>query len=68
MDRPSVGPLRVVPPPVSGWAARRRHPTWLRLTALLVLWAFVLVSVGTTAYSLGAYCLTTWGGSPFGRR
>ena len=34
--------------------------------SLVVLGSFVGVTVLTSAYSLGRYCLTTWGGNPFG--
>ena len=65
MDIPRVGPLGLVHHPESYNAAARRYPTRLRVAALVVLGSFVAVTVVTTAYSLGAYCLTTWGGSPF---
>ncbi len=47
-------------------AARpRTHPIRLRVTALLVLGVFAAVNIATTVFSLGAYCLTTYGGNPF---
>ncbi len=65
MEIPRVGPLGLVHRPEGYTATARSYPTRLRVAALAVLGAFVVVSVVTTAYSLGAYCLTTWGGSPF---
>jgi len=65
MDIPRVGPLGVVNQPEGYRATARRYPPRLRLAALVALSAFVGVSVASTVYSLGAYCLTTWGGNPF---
>jgi hypothetical protein len=65
MEIPRVGPLGLVHQPANYEATPRRYPTRLRFAAIVVLGAFVGVSVVTTAYSLGAYCLTTWGGNPF---
>ena len=66
MEIPRVGPLGLVHRPEGYHAPARRYPARLQLAALVVLGSFVAVTVATTAYSLGAYCLTTWGGSPFG--
>ena len=58
-------------PPFSGSsglptpAQPRTRPIRLRLTALLVLGVFATVSIATTVFSLGAYCLTTYSGNPF---
>ena len=65
MEIPRVGPLGLVHQPEDYEATPRRYPTRLRFAALVVLSAFVGVSVVTTAYSLGTYCLTTWGGNRF---
>ena len=46
-------------------ARPRTHPIRLRVTALLVLGVFAAVNIATTVFSLGAYCLTTYGGNPF---
>ena len=46
-------------------AQPRTRPIRLRLTALLVLGVFATVSIATTVFSLGAYCLTTYSGNPF---
>ena len=46
-------------------APPRTHPIRLRVTALLVLGVFAAVNIATTVFSLGAYCLTTYGGNPF---
>ncbi len=52
-------------PGLSATARPRTHPIRLRVTALLVLGVFAAVNIATTVFSLGAYCLTTYGGSPF---
>jgi len=65
MEIPRVGPLGLVHQPDGYEATARRYPARLRLMAVVVLGVFVGVSVLTTASSLGAYCLTTWGGHPF---
>lgn len=65
MEIPRVGPLGLVHHPDGHEARARRYPTGLRLLTAVVLGAFVGVTVLTTAYSLGAYCLTTWGGHRF---
>ena len=46
-------------------APLRTHPIHLRVTALLVLGVFAAVNIATTVFSLGGYCLTTYGGNPF---
>ena len=46
-------------------ALPRTQPIRLRVTALLVLGVFATVNIATTVFSLGAYCLTTYGGNPF---
>ena len=66
MEIPHVGPLGIVNQPADYKASARRYPPSLRLATFAVLGVFVAVTVVTTAYSLGAYCLTTWGGNPFG--
>lgn len=65
MEIPRVGPLGLVHQPSDYEATPRRYSNRLRVAAVVVLGAFVGVSVVTTAYSLGAYCLTTWGGNPY---
>ena len=60
MEIPKVGPLGLIDHP-DGYVARARsYPPFLRATAGGVLGWFL-----TVTYSLGAYCLTTWAGSPF---
>jgi hypothetical protein len=59
MAAPRVNPVGIVERPESWAAAPRCHGWPLRITALLVLAAFVAVSVATTVNSLTAYCLTT---------
>ena len=65
MEIPQVGPLGLVHQPEGYVATARRYPPFLRVAAVWVLGSFLAVTVVTTAYSLGAYCLTTWGGSPY---
>ena len=64
MEIPHVGPLGLVHHPDGYTAAARCYPPRLRAAALAVLCSFVVTLV-TTTYSLGAYCLTTWAGSPY---
>ncbi len=52
-------------PGSSATALPLTHPIRLRVTALLVLGVFAAVNIATTVFSLGAYCLTTYGGNPF---
>ena len=52
-------------PGLPATARPQMRPTRLRVTALLVLGVFATVNIATTVFSLGAYCLTTYGGSPF---
>ena len=65
VEIPRVGPLGLVHQPEGYEAAARDYPTGLRVAASFVLSAFVGASIATTAYSLGAYCLTTWAGNFF---
>ena len=53
------------PPGLPATTRPRTRPIRLRVTALLVLGVFAAVNIATTVFSLGAYCLTTYGGSPF---
>ena len=66
MEIPRVGPLGIVNHPAGYRASVRRYPPQIRLAACVALGTFLAVTFVTTAYSLGAYCLTTWGGNPFG--
>ena len=65
MEIPRVGPLGLICQPDGYVATARSYPPLLRVAAASVIASFLAVTVLTTAYSLGAYCLTTWGGSPF---
>jgi len=47
-------------------ALPRAYSARLRVVAALVLAAFAAVGVATTVWSLGAYCLTSHAGAPFG--
>ena len=37
----------------------------LRVTAIIVIGSFIVVSIVASAYSLGTYCLTIGGRNPF---
>ena len=64
METPRVNPIGIVETPHhDSWP--RTYPLYLRVSALLVLAVFAAVNIATTVFSLGAYCLTTYGGSPF---
>lgn len=64
MNIPRVNPVGLVETP-EGYSRRpRSYPAGLRLAAAVVLGAFVVVSVTTTVYTLGAYCLTSHAGFP----
>ncbi len=65
MEIPRVGPLGLIHHPEGYSATARSYPAPLRVATLVVLASFLGVSIATTAYSLGTYCLTTWGGNPF---
>ena len=52
-------------PGLPATARPRTRPIRLRATALLVLGVFAAVNIATTVFSLGAYCLTIYGGNPF---
>ena len=65
MEIPRVNPIGIVERPPDQTARPRTYPTRLRVPAVLVLGVFAAVSIATTVFSLGAYCLTTYAGSPF---
>jgi hypothetical protein len=60
-----VNPVGIVEDPAAYVGTPRAYSARLRLAAIAILGAFVVGGVGTTVYSLGAYCLTTWAGVPF---
>ncbi len=66
VELPRVGPIGVIHHPEGYLASARRYPLSLRVTTFVVLGSFLGVTIVTTAYSLGAYCVTTWAGNPFG--
>ena len=66
MEIPRVGPLGLVHHPENYAATARGYSLRLRIAALVVLGSFAGVTIVTSAYSLGRYCLTMWGGNPFG--
>ena len=59
---PYVNPVGIVeyPPDFSG--KPRRRPLALRIAAAAMLLLFAFVVVSTTVFSVGAYCLTSHGG------
>lgn len=60
-----MNPVGLVEVPPGYSVAPRSYPAALRLGAALVLAVFAAVSVATTVYSLGVYCLTSYAGVPF---
>lgn len=65
MKLPRVNPVGVVEHPDGYTPTARVYPRGVRLGAAVVLAAFVTVSLATTVFSLGAYCLTS-GTGPIG--
>ena len=65
MQIPRVNPVGLVEHPEGYEASVRAYSMRRRLTAAVVLGAFLAVSIVATVYSLGAYCLTTDAGMPF---
>ena len=65
MRTPRVNPVGIVEVPDASMAAPRAYPARVRLAAAGVLACFLAATVGTTVYSLGAYCLTTYASVPF---
>lgn len=62
MNIPRVSPVGIVEQPPGYRSRVRRYPASIRVAAMLVLGAFLLVAVTTTVVSLGAYCLTSYAG------
>jgi hypothetical protein len=65
MELPRVNPVGIVVQPDDHTQLARTYSRRLRLVAALVLATFATVSIATTVYSLGAYCLTS-GTGPIG--
>ncbi len=65
MKLPSVNPVGLVEHPDDYTRTARVYSPGVRIGAVVVLAAFVTVSLATTAVSLGAYCLTS-GTGPVG--
>ena len=65
MKLPSVNPVGLVEHPDEYTRTARVYSPGVRIGAVVVLAAFVTVSLATTAVSLGAYCLTS-GTGPVG--
>lgn len=64
MNIPRVNPVGILERPPDYTSAPRAYSPGLRLAAIIILGAFVLVSVATTVHSLGVYCLTSHAGIP----
>ena len=62
MELHRVDPVDVIECLGGSSASARVYPPPLRIVTALVLGVFVVVSVATTVYSLGAYCLTSGNG------
>lgn len=66
MKLPRITPVGLLEYPEGYRVSPRRYSARLRLAAAVVLGAFAAVSVATTVYSLGIYCLTSHAAVPFG--
>lgn len=67
VELPRVNPVGVVEVPAGYRRRPGRHGARLRLAAMAILGVFLASSVGTTVYSLGVHCITSFAGpSPFG--
>jgi hypothetical protein len=64
MQLPRVNPVGILETPPGFRTRPRSHPTAIRLAAALVLVAFTIVVVVTSAVTLGEYCLTSHAGAP----
>jgi hypothetical protein len=65
MKLPRVNPVGLVEHPGDYTRTARVYSPRVRMVAAVVLAAFVTVSLATTVFSLGAYCLTS-GTGPIG--
>lgn len=65
VEIPRVTPVGILEVPERYATSPRTYPGILRLAATLLLAAFAAVSIVTTVYSLGAYCLTSDASTPF---
>ncbi len=65
MQLPRINAIGIVETPSDHIARPRSYSARLRVVALVALGVFAVVSVATTVFSLGAYCLTSYAGSPF---
>jgi hypothetical protein len=61
---PRVDAVGLVEHPAGYSSSPRAYPAGVRLAAALVIGVFLAVSVATTVYSLGGYCLTTYASAP----
>ena len=59
MELPRIDPVGLKTTPDDFEEAPREWPPWLRMATTLLLAVFLVVTVITTAVSLGSYCLTT---------
>ncbi len=62
MEPPHARPVGTLTSGDAYGTAVRQHSPVVRLSAAVVLVTFAAVTVATTAYSLGAYCLTSGNG------
>ena len=59
MEIPRIDPVGLKTTPEGFDEAPRTWPRWLRISTTVLVAVFFVVTVVTTAVSLGAYCLTT---------
>ena len=64
MKLPKVSPVGIVEVPEDYQRHPRRYSPAFRTAALVTLGAFTGVGIVTTVWTLAAYCLTTWAGTP----
>ncbi|MBW2425390.1 MAG: hypothetical protein JRG86_14155 [Deltaproteobacteria bacterium] len=64
MQPPRVNPVGLVETPADFRTRPRSHRAGTRVAAALILVAFTIVVVVTSAATLGEYCLTSQAGAP----
>lgn len=60
-----MDPVGLVEYPAGYSAPPRSYSPRVRLAAGVLVGSFLAVSIATTVYSLGVYCLTSHAGAPF---
>lgn len=65
MRLPYVNPVGLTERPKGYRSTPRQYSARVRIGALLVIGAFLFVSLTTSVASLAAYCLTSYAGIPF---